>query len=75
MVLPILDYPPIPTLALSTTYQDLLQNVENTALRFATSHRYPSAFNTQQIHEIIKTTPLKTIQNRHENLGDTGTKR
>ena len=57
-VLPILEYPPIPTHTMSTTQKKRLQKTQNKALRFATNQRYPYTMNTQQIHEHTKTLPL-----------------
>lgn len=58
LVLPILDYPPIPTHTLSKTQIGKLQRTQNKALRFATNQRYPYTLNTEQIHINTKTEPL-----------------
>ena len=57
LVLPILDYPPIPTHTMSKTQITKLQKVQNKALRFATNQRHPYTMNTIQIHEHTNTTP------------------
>ena len=41
LILPILDYPPIPTHTLSKTQISKLQIIQNKALRYATNQRYP----------------------------------
>ena len=58
LVLPILDYPPIPTHTLSKTQISKLQKIQNRALRFATGQRYPYTLNTREIHHITKTIPV-----------------
>lgn len=58
LVLPILEYPPIPTHALSQTQVSKLQKIQNKALRFATNQRYPYTMNKMQIHQYTKTLPL-----------------
>lgn len=58
LILPIIDYPPVPTHALSNTQISRLQIIQNRALRFATGQRYPYTLNTQEIHEITKTLPV-----------------
>ena len=58
LTLPIIDYPPIPTHALSNTQISRLQKIQNKALRFATGQRYPYTLNTEEIHTITKTLPV-----------------
>ena len=58
LILPILDYPPIPTHTLSKTQISKLQKVQNRALRFATNERYPYTMNTVEIHTLTKTEPI-----------------
>lgn len=58
LVLPVLDYPPIPIHTLSKTQISKLQKIQNKALRFATEQRYPYTMNTIQIHTLTKTKPV-----------------
>lgn len=58
LVLPVLEYPPIPTQALSNRQISRLQKIQNKALRFATNQRYPYTMNTRQIHEYTRTKPI-----------------
>lgn len=58
LVLPVLDYPPIPLHTLSYTQTRELQQVQNKALRFATNQRYPYTLNTIQIHTLTRTKPI-----------------
>ena len=76
LILPILDYPPIPTHTMSKNQIKKLQKIQNKALRFATNQRYPYTMTTQQIHTRTNTTPInlrlhtraKEIWNRIESL-------
>ena len=76
LILPILDYPPIPIHTMSRNQLSKLQKVQNKALRFATNQKHPYTMTTEQIHTHTKTTPLnirlhyraKTIWNRIEEL-------
>ena len=58
LILPILDYPPIPTHTMSNNQIKKLQKIQNKALRFATNQRYPYTMTTLQIHAHTNTTPL-----------------
>lgn len=58
LVLPILEYPPIPTHTFSHAQVKKLQIVQNRALRFATNQHYPYTLTTEQIHHHTKTKPL-----------------
>ena len=58
LILPIIDYPPIPTHALSNKQISKLQKIQNKSLRFATNQRYPYTLNTQEIHENTQTLPV-----------------
>lgn len=58
LVLPVLDYPPIPTHALSNAQLNRLQVVQNKALRFATGKRYPYALTTEDLYALTKTLAL-----------------
>ena len=58
LVLPVIDYPPIPTHSLSKNQISKLQVIQNKALRFATGQRYPYSLNTVQIHNLTKTLPV-----------------
>lgn len=58
LILPILDYPPVPTHTLSKTQIRKLQIIQNKALRFATGQRYPYTLTTQEIHTQTKTLPI-----------------
>lgn len=58
LILPVLDYPPIPTHALSKRQISRLQKIQNRALRFATNQRYPYTLNTEQIHIATNTLPI-----------------
>lgn len=58
LVIPVIDYPPIPTHALSNTQIRTLQSVQNKAIRFATNTRYPYEYNTRELHEIAKMKPV-----------------
>lgn len=58
LILPILDYPPIPIHAMSKTQISKLQKIQNRALRFATNQKYPYSMNTIQIHNHTKTQPV-----------------
>lgn len=55
LILPLLDYPPIPTHTLTKTQLGKLQRTQNKALRFATNQRYPYTMNTREIHTYTKT--------------------
>lgn len=57
-ILPILDYPSIPTHTLSNAQLSKLQKVQNRALRFAANQRHPYTMDTEQIHTATKTLPL-----------------
>ena len=77
LVLPVLDYPPIPTHTLSKTQLKKLQRVQNKALRFATEQRYPYTLTTEQIHTLAKLDPInirlhKQAKKIWENLEATG---
>ena len=58
LILPLLDYPPIPIHTLSKTQLRKLQLTHNKALRFATNQRYPYTMNTREIHEYTNTEPI-----------------
>ena len=58
LILPILDYPPIPTHNLSKTQISKLQTTQNKALRYATNQRHPYTLNTEDIHNITQTLPI-----------------
>lgn len=58
MVLPVLEYPPIPLHSLSKNQISKLQKIQNKALRFATNQRYPYTMTTAQIHHYTKTKPI-----------------
>ena len=58
LILPIIDYPPIPIHTMSKHQITKLQKIQNRALRFATNQRHPYTMTTQQIHTHTKTTPL-----------------
>ena len=58
LVLPVLDYPPIPTHAMSKTQISKLQKIQNKALRFALNQRYPFTLNTTEQHETAKIAPI-----------------
>ena len=69
LILPILDYPPIPTHTLSKTQLSKLQKVQNKALRFATNQRYPYTMNTIEIHTHTKTEPINIrLHNRAKKI-------
>ncbi len=65
MVIPTLDYPPIPTHALSNTQLRKLQRTQNKALRWATEQTYPYTLTTRQIHEATDTAPLNIRLHKH----------
>lgn len=58
MVIPTIDYPPIPMHTLSTTQLRKLQRTQNKALRWATEETYPYTLNTREIHDITNTEPV-----------------
>ena len=58
MVIPTLDYPPIPTHALNKHQLILLQRTQNKALRWALNQRHPYTLTTPEIHELTQTLPL-----------------
>ena len=58
LILPIIDYPPIPIHTMSKKQISKLQKIQNKALRFATNQRYPYTMTTEQIHTHTKTIPL-----------------
>lgn len=62
LVLPVLDYPPVPIHTLSKTQISKLQRIQNKALRFATEQRFPYTLNTIQIHTLTKTKPVNVRQ-------------
>ena len=69
LVLPILEYPTVPTISMSKTQISKLQKTQNKALRFATEQRYPYTLNTQQIHVQTNTEPLNIkLYNRTEKI-------
>ena len=51
LVIPILDYPPVPIHTASVNQTKILQKLQNKALRFATNQKYPYTRNTKEIHE------------------------
>ena len=57
LVLPVLDYPPIPTHSLSKNQISKLQITQNKALRFD-GQRYPYTLTTEEIHNLTKTLPI-----------------
>ena len=72
LVLPVLDYPPIPTHALSKTQTLILQRVQNKALRFATDTRYPYNHTTEELHNTHKIKPLNIrIHNKAQKIWNT----
>ena len=60
LILPIIQYPPIPLHALSNNQIGRLQKTQNKALRFATNQRYPYTMNTEEIHKHTNTKTLNT---------------
>lgn len=69
LILPILDYPPIPIHTLSNNQLSKLQKVQNKALRYATNQRHPYTMTTIQIHEHTNTTPLNIrLHNRAKDI-------
>ena len=60
MILPILDYSPVPTHMASRTKMLQLQRVQNKALRFVTSQRYPYTENTEAQHHRLQVQPVST---------------
>ena len=58
LILPIIQYPPIPLHTMSKTQISILQKVQNKALRFATNQRYPYTMTTEQIHIHTRTKPI-----------------
>ena len=58
LILPIIEYPPIPLHTMSNNQISKLQKIQNKALRFATNQKYPYTMTTEQIHTHTKTTPL-----------------
>ncbi len=50
LILPILDYPPIPIHTMSKNQTSKLQKIQNKALRFATNQKYPYTMTRGQIH-------------------------
>ena len=58
LILPLLDYPPIPIHTLSKTQIRKFQKTQNKALRLATDLRYPYTMNTREIHEHTNTLPM-----------------
>ena len=50
LVIPILQYPPIPLHTMSRRQISFLQKVHNKALRFATNQRYPYTMTTEEIN-------------------------
>ena len=71
LILPIIEYPPIPTHTMSKSQIQKLQKIQNRALRFATNQRYPYTMTTKQIHEHTKTTPINIrLHNRAKKIWD-----
>ena len=60
LILPIIQYPPIPLHAQSNNQIGRLQKIQNNALRFATNQRYPYTMNTEEIHKHTNTKTLNT---------------
>lgn len=58
LILPVLDYPPIPIHAMSQNQISQLQRTQNKALRFAYSQRYPYTLTTEQLHQQAKVHPI-----------------
>lgn len=58
LILPLLDYPSIPTHTMCKTQLKKLQITQNKALRFAANQRYPYTMNTIELHDFTKTTPI-----------------
>ena len=61
LVLPVLYYLPIPMNTLSNRQINILQKVQNKALRFATNQRYPFTLTTEAIHIRTKTKPVNVF--------------
>ena len=57
MVIPTLEYPPIPIHSLSKNQIIKLQRTQNKALRWATEQRHPYTLSTVDIHELTNTPP------------------
>lgn len=69
LILPILDFPPIPIHTLSKNQIRRLQKIQNKALRFAINQRYPYTMTTQQIHTHTNTIPLNIrLHNRAKDI-------
>ncbi len=60
MILPILDYSPIPTHMATKTRMLQLQRVQNKALRFATDQRYPYTESTDDQHTRLQVKLIST---------------
>lgn len=58
LIIPVLDYPPIPTHALSKSQISILQKIQNKALRYAYNQRHPYTMNTMQLHEAANIEPI-----------------
>ena len=58
LILPIIQYPPIPLHTVSDTQLSKLQKIQNKALRFATNQYYPYTMTTEEIHIHTNTKPL-----------------
>ena len=61
LILPIIQYPPIPLHAISDNQLSKLQKIQNKALRFATNQYYPYTMTTEEIHMHTNTKPLNTF--------------
>lgn len=72
LILPVLDYPPIPTHAMSQNQLSQLQITQNKALRFAFNQRYPYTHNTIQLHQLAKIDPINVrLYNRAVKIWET----
>lgn len=58
LILPVIDYPPIPTHALSNNQLGILQRVQNKALRYAYNQRYPYTHTTEELHALSNIEPV-----------------
>lgn len=58
LIIPVLDYTPMPSHAFSKKQISKLHNVQNRALRFATNQEYPSTQTNQHLHVITNTLPV-----------------
>lgn len=57
LIIPAIDYPPVPIDALSNNQLGILQRIQK-ALRFAFNQRYPYTLTTEQLHELAKIEPV-----------------